>query len=87
MIQYDLNPSKLTPADLTDNTVKRIKAGVDIKLHYFSIIPLSLQNKTVIKVPIFNDVLTSQNIKIEFSLVFLHSKTTFKVKPKMNITE
>ncbi|CAH1119275.1 unnamed protein product [Phaedon cochleariae] len=49
LVNFDLNPSLLAPADLTNSSYKRDIAALLIKYHYFNILPLSFQTDSVIK--------------------------------------
>ncbi|XP_074041303.1 venom carboxylesterase-6 isoform X2 [Leptinotarsa decemlineata] len=49
LLKYDLQYELLAPKDLTKNLQKRREAAFAIKLHYFNILPLSLQTDSVIK--------------------------------------
>lgn len=50
MTLYDMDYTLLAPADLTNNTLQYNSAGFAIRLHYFGLLPASIQNANVLKV-------------------------------------
>lgn len=65
---YDSQPSRLTPADLTKNPIKRIAAGNEIKWHYFGLLPTSLQINSTIQVNLRLNIFNSED-----NLIILNS--------------
>ncbi|CAG9856921.1 unnamed protein product [Phyllotreta striolata] len=46
---YDIDYSNLAPADLTNNSLDRDTAGFSIRFYYFSLLPIGVQEKNVIR--------------------------------------
>lgn len=63
LLNYDIAPSKLTPADLTNNTITRAVVGVIIKNHYFSLLPITVQSDAIISVSSFYISLLQNSFK------------------------
>ena len=52
LVQYDLNPEKLLPADMNVDSSKAAAAAKKLKSYYFGWIPVSLSNMELMRVVI-----------------------------------
>ncbi|KAG5895360.1 hypothetical protein JTB14_029587 [Gonioctena quinquepunctata] len=81
LVKYDLNYKLLAPADLTNNDLESASAAFAIKLHYFSILPMSFQTDSVIQFisddqfnrPVRRTVLDMANHSTVYYYVFSYS--------------